>query len=381
MDFTLSPEQKALRESIRAFAKAELNDDLIARDRDQVFRRDLWKKCGDMMLQGLPVPEAYGGAAADGLTTAIALEALGYGCEDSGLVFAICAHLLSCVVPFWKHGSEEQKRKYLPGLCDGTLVGVHAMTEPDSGSDAYNMRTTATPDGDGWRINGTKTFISNGPEADVIVVFAVTDKAKGFHGGITTFVLEKSTPGFSSRKIEKMGIRTAPFGELFFDNVYVGPDAILGQLGGGGQSFIHTMDWERVCLFAGHVGTMERLVETAVTYARTRQQFGQPIGKFQSLQHIMADMFVAAHQARSMLYFALSALDELARERARSVALARLHIGEAAQLVSRQAIQLHGGYGITDEYAVSHHYRHQLVLEKQYGDIAYSLALAGQLAP
>jgi alkylation response protein AidB-like acyl-CoA dehydrogenase len=359
VDFTLSPEQKALRESIRAFAKAELNDDLIARDRDQVFRRDLWKKCGDMMLQGLPVPEAYGGAAADGLTTAIALEALGYGCEDSGLVFAICAHLLSCVVPFWKHGSEEQKRKYLPGLCDGTLVGVHAMTEPDSGSDAYNMRTTATPDGDGWRINGTKTFISNGPEADVIVVFAVTDKAKGFHGGITTFVLEKSTPGFSSRKIEKMGIRTAPFGELFFDNVYVGPDAILGQLGGGGQSFIHTMDWERVCLFAGHVGTMERLVETAVSYARTRQQFGQPIGKFQAIQHKVADMKMRLEASRLLVYRAASMLDK-SKMVGLDAAMAKVFVSESLVQVAMDTMQIHGGYGYCTEYQVERQVRDAL---------------------
>lgn len=359
MDFTLSPEQKALRESIRAFAKAELNDDLIARDREQVFRRDLWKKCGDMMLQGLPVPETYGGAAADGLTTAIALEALGYGCEDSGLVFAICAHLLSCVVPFWKHGSEEQKRKYLPGLCDGTLVGVHAMTEPDSGSDAYNMRTTATPDGDGWRINGTKTFISNGPEADVIVVFAVTDKAKGFHGGITTFVLEKSTPGFSSRKIEKMGIRTAPFGELFFDNVYVGPDAILGQLGGGGQSFIHTMDWERVCLFAGHVGTMERLVETAVSYARTRQQFGQPIGKFQAIQHKVADMKMRLEASRLLVYRAASMLDK-SKMVGLDAAMAKVFVSESLVQVAMDTMQIHGGYGYCTEYQVERQVRDAL---------------------
>lgn len=359
MDFTLSPEQKALRESIRAFAKAELNDDLIARDRDQVFRRDLWKKCGDMMLQGLPVPEEYGGAGADGLTTAIALEALGYGCEDSGLVFAVCAHLLSCVVPFWKHGSEEQKRKYLPDLCDGTLVGVHAMTEPDSGSDAYNMRTTATPDGDGWRINGTKTFISNGPEADVIVVFAVTDKAKGFHGGITTFILEKTTPGFSSRKIEKMGIRTAPFGELFFDNVYVGPDAILGQLGGGGQSFVHTMDWERVCLFAGHVGTMERLVETAVTYARTRQQFGQPIGKFQAIQHKVADMKMRLEASRLLVYKAAAMLDK-SKMVGLDASIAKVFVSESLVQVAMDTMQIHGGYGYCTEYQVERQVRDAL---------------------
>jgi alkylation response protein AidB-like acyl-CoA dehydrogenase len=359
VDFTLSPEQKALRDSIRAFAKQELNDDLIARDRDQVFRRDLWRKCGAMALQGLPVPEEYGGAGADGLTTAIALEALGYGCEDSGLVFAICAHLLSCVVPFWKHGSEAQKRQYLPRLCDGTLVGVHAMTEPDSGSDAYNMRTTAVPDGDGWRINGTKTFISNGPEADVIIVFTVTDKAKGFHGGITTFVLEKGTPGFSARKIEKMGLRTAPFGELHFDDVYVGPEAVLGTVGGGATHFIHTMDWERVCLFAGHVGTMERLVEQSIAYARTRQQFGQPIGKFQAIQHKVADMKMRLEASRLLTYRAAAMLDK-SKMVGLDAAIAKVFVSESLVQVAQDAMQIHGGYGYCTEYQIERQVRDAL---------------------
>src|SRR5687768_2186189 len=232
----MTEEQKTLRDEIVRFAQKELNNDLIGRDRSQTFDRDLWAQCGAMGLPGLPVPEDYGGSAADGLTTAIALEALGYGCRDSGLVFSICAHLLSCVVPLWKHGSEEQKRRWLPGLCDGTLVGVHAMTEPESGSDAFTMHTRATPHGDCWRINGTKTFITNGPVADLVIVFAMTDMAKGFHGGITAFLVQKGTPGFrTSQKIEKMGLRTSPFAELVFEDVEVGPDAVLGKPGAGAQ--------------------------------------------------------------------------------------------------------------------------------------------------
>jgi alkylation response protein AidB-like acyl-CoA dehydrogenase len=359
VDFTLSAEQKALRDSIRRFAKQELNDDLITRDREQIFRRDLWEKCGALGLQGLPVPEALGGGGADGLTTAIALEALGYGCEDSGLVFSICAHLLSCVVPFWKHGSEAQQRKYLPGLCDGTLVGVHAMTEPESGSDAYNMRTLAVPDGDGWRITGTKTFISNGPVADVVIVFAVTDKAKGFHGGVTTFIVERGTPGFTAGKIEKMGIRTSPFGELAFDDVYVGPEAVVGTVGGGAQHFIHTMDWERVCLFAAHVGTMERLVEQSIAYARTRQQFGQPIGKFQAIQHKVADMKVRLEAARLLTYRAASMLDK-SKMVGLDAAMAKLFVSEALVQTAMDALQIHGGYGYCTEYQIERQVRDAL---------------------
>src|SRR5688572_26598706 len=195
---------------------------MIERDREQAFARDLWRRCGEVGIQGLPVPEEYGGSGLDGLSTAIALEALGYGCHDGGLVFSLCAHLLSCVVPIWQHGTETQKRRYLPGLCDGTLVGVHAMSEPGSGSDAFALRTRAERNGDGFRINGTKTFISNGPVADVVIVFALTDPAKGYHGGVTAFLVERTAAGYAaSRKIEKMGLRTSPFGELSFDDVHV----------------------------------------------------------------------------------------------------------------------------------------------------------------
>lgn len=352
MDFALTPEQHTLREEIVRFAQRELNDDLIARDRAQVFNRDLWKKCGEMGLQGLPVPEEYGGSAADGLTTAIAMEALGYGCRDSGLVFSICAHLLSCVVPLWKHGNEAQKRRWLPGMCDGSLVGVHAMTEPDSGSDAYTMHTRATPDGSGWRINGTKIFITNGPVADMVIVFAVTDAEKGFHGGITAFLVEAGTAGFrTSQKIEKMGLRTSPFAELVFEDVYVGPETILGRPGAGAQQFQNSMDWERVCLFASHVGTMERLTEQSIEYARTRRQFGQPVGKFQAIQHKVADMKIRLEAARLLVRRAAAMLDK-SKMVSLDAAVAKVFTSEALVQTALDAVQVHGGYGYCTEYEI-----------------------------
>ena len=348
----MTPEQQTLREEIVRFAQKELNDDLIARDRAQAFNRDLWKKCGEMGLQGLPVPEEYGGSAADGLTTAIAMEALGYGCRDSGLVFSICAHLLSCVVPLWKHGNEAQKRRWLPGMCDGTLVGVHAMTEPDSGSDAYTMHTRATPDGSGWRINGTKIFITNGPVADMVIVFAVTDAEKGFHGGITAFLVEAGTPGFrTSQKIEKMGLRTSPFAELVFEDVYVGAETILGRPGAGAQQFQNSMDWERVCLFASHVGTMERLTEQSIEYARTRRQFGQPVGKFQAIQHKVADMKIRLEAARLLVRRAAAMLDK-SKMVSLDAAVAKVFTSEALVQTALDAVQIHGGYGYCTEYEI-----------------------------
>ena len=230
MDFSYSDEQRLLRDSITKFAQGELNDDVIGRDRDQIFSRDLWRKCASLGLMGLPVPDVYGGSEFDALTCAIALEALGYGCHDGGLVFSISAHLLACVLPIMTHGDEAQKQRYLPGLVDGTLVGMHAITEPESGSDTFAMRTTARRDGDDWVLNGTKTFISNAPVGDVCVLFAVTDPAKGYHGGVTGFILDRDTRGFTTgQKFEKMGLRTSAVGELVLEDVRLPASAVLGR--------------------------------------------------------------------------------------------------------------------------------------------------------
>jgi alkylation response protein AidB-like acyl-CoA dehydrogenase len=352
MELSLTPEQQALRTEIVRFARAELNDDIVRRDRDHVFPRDLWLKCAEMGLQGLPVPQEYGGSALDAVSCAVALEALGYGCRDGGLVFSVCAHLLSCVVPLWRFGSEEQKRRYLPGLCDGTLIGVHAMTEPDSGSDAFALRTRAERDGDGFRLSGTKTFISNGPIADVVIVFAVTDAAKGYFGGVTAFLIEQGTPGFqASGNIEKMGLRTSPLGELTFDNVYVPAEATLGGIGGGAAVFGHAMDWERVCLFASHVGIAERLLEKSIAYARTRAQFGQPIGKFQAVSHKIADSAVALEAARLLTYRAAWRLEH-AKNASMDAAMTKLFVSETLVRIAQDAMQIHGGYGYAVELEV-----------------------------
>jgi len=352
MDFSFTEEQQILRDSIVRFAQEVLNTGVVERDREQHFPRELWQKCGVMGLQGLPVPEQYGGSGLDALSCAIALEALGYGCHDGGLVFSICAHLLSCVVPLWQHGNEEQKRRYLPSLCNGTLIGVHAMTEPGSGSDAFALRTRAEPDGSGYRLNGTKTFISNGPVADLVIVFAVTDPKKGYYGGVTGFLVESGTPGFRvSQKFEKMGLRTSPIGELVFENLYVPATAILGGVGAGSTLFTHAMDWERICLFASHIGIMERLLETSVTYARTRTQFGQPIGKFQAVAHRLVDMKVQLEAARLLTYRAAWRLGRV-KSVAMDAAMTKLFVSESLVKTALDTVQIHGGYGYMTEYEV-----------------------------
>lgn len=352
MDFSLSEEQQLLRENIVRFAQETLNAGVIDRDREQHFPRELWEKCGEMGLQGLPVPEKYGGSGLDALSCAIALEALGYGCHDGGLVFSVCAHLLSCVVPLWKHGSEEQKERYLPGLCRGTLIGVHAMTEPGSGSDAFALRTRAEPDGTGFRLKGTKTFITNGPIADLVIVFAVTDSKKGYYGGVTAFLVERGTPGFSvSHRFEKLGLRTSPLAELVFEDVYVPASAVLGGVGAGSTLFTDAMDWERICLFASHIGTIERLMETSLAYSRTRTQFGQPIGKFQAVAHRIVDMKVQLEAARLLTYRAAWRLGRV-KSVSLDAAMAKLFVSESLVKVAIDTVQIHGGYGYMTEYEV-----------------------------
>lgn len=352
MDFSLTEEQVSLRDTVIRFSRSTLNEGAIQRDRDQTFSRELWRKCGEIGLPGLPVPEEYGGSGLDPLSTALTLEALGYGCVDGGLVFSLCAHLLSCVVPLWKYGNEEQKRRYLPRLSNGELIGVHAMTEPGSGSDAFALKTRAVADGNGFRVDGTKTFISNGPVADLVIVFAVTDQQKGFHGGITAFLMESGTPGFTvGQRFEKMGIRTSHIGELVFNNAYVPPEAVLGGVGAGSAVFTHAMDWERICLFASHIGAMERLLEKSIEHARTRTQFGQSIGKFQGVSHRIADMKVHLEAARLLTYRAASRLDQ-ARTVSMDAAMTKLFVSESLLKTALDTVQIHGGYGYMTEYEV-----------------------------
>jgi alkylation response protein AidB-like acyl-CoA dehydrogenase len=352
MDFSLTEEQRMLRENIIRFARDVLNKDVMERDRDQIFSRELWRKCAEIGIQGLPVPEQYGGSGFDALSSAIGLEALGYGCRDGGLVFSLCAHMLSCVVPLWQHGTEEQRQRYLPGLCNGTLIGVHAMTEPGSGSDAFALRTKAERDGDGFRINGTKMFISNGPVADLIIVFAMTDPEKGYHGGVTAFLVESTARGFQAgRKFDKLGLRTAPISELVFEDLFVPAEAVLGGVGAGSALFTSAMDWERICLFASHIGMMERLLEQSVAYARTRTQFAQPIGKFQAISHRIVDMKVQLEAARLLTYRSAWRLGRV-KSVSMDASMTKLFVSESLVNAALATVQIHGGYGYMTENEV-----------------------------
>jgi alkylation response protein AidB-like acyl-CoA dehydrogenase len=350
MDFALTSEQRLLHDEIARFARAELTPGARDRDRDGTFSRELWTRCAEMGLPGLPVPVEYGGAGLDGPSTAIALEAFGYGCEDGGLVFSVCAHLLACVVPIWLHGSEEQKRRFLPGLCDGTQIAVNAMSEPGSGSDAFAMTTRAEPDGDGFRLYGAKTFCSNGPVADIALVYAVTDAEKRYHGGITAFLVSMDAPGVDrGQTFEKMGLRTSPIGEVVLDGVRVPAEHAVGGIGGGASVFVESMEWERTMIGASHVGAMQRLLERSIDYARHRTAGGQPIGKNQAVSHRIADMKIRLEAARLLVYHAAWRLGR-ARDVAIDTSAAKLFVSESLVQSAIDTVRILGGYGFMTEY-------------------------------
>lgn len=351
MDFGWSAEQLEFREMVVAFARKALTDDLIARDAAGEFSRDLWRRCGEFGIQGLPFSEALGGGGRDILSTILAMEALGYGCRDNGLLFGLAAQMWSVQMPIARFGTEEQQRRYLPRLNSGEWVGAHGMSEPDSGSDAFALRTTATPDGDGWVLNGTKTFVSEAPVADLFVVFATIDRGKGALG-LTAFLVERDTPGFGvGKKIGKLGLRTSPMAELFFDHCRLPAGSLLGRAGRGVQIFNDSMEWERACILASNLGTLERLIEDSVRYARDRKQFGQAIGQFQAVSHKLADMRVRLEAARLLLYQAAWAKDQN-RSPGVMAAMAKLYLGEAMVQSCLEAVQIRGGYGYTTEYEV-----------------------------
>ena len=356
MDFDLTDEQRMFRDEVIRFARAELNEDVIARDAQSSFAEQEWRKCAELGIQGLPVPSEYGGQGADPLTIVVAMEALGYGCKDNGLIFSLNAQMWACETPIVLFGTEEQKRTYLPAMCDGSLVAAHGMTEPGSGSDAYSLATTAEPRGDSWILNGSKSFVTNAPIADLFVVFATTDPKKGW-AGLCGFLIERDTPGLSvGRGLEKMGLRTSPIAELFLEDCEVPGENLLGKVGGGMSAFNSSMEWERSCILASTVGSMQRQLERCIEYAVERKQFGRPIGDFQAVSHTIVDMKLRVETARLLLY-RLGWLMSRGQSTPLDSALVKLYLSESFVSSGLEAIQIHGGYGYTAEYELERELR------------------------
>jgi alkylation response protein AidB-like acyl-CoA dehydrogenase len=359
LDFAWSPEQLALNSTIVEFARRELNVDVIGRDRRGEFNGAGWRQCAELGIQGLFLPEEYGGGGADALTTVGVLESLGYGCRDNGLIFSLNAHMWACEIPILHFAGPEQRQRYLPRLANGEWIGAHAMSEPGSGSDAYALQARAERRGEHYLLNGTKTFSSNAPVADVFVAFATVDKSKGFMG-VTGFILERGMPGLSvGPHAEKMGLRTSPMGDVILEDCVVPVENVLGGEGQGSKIFGVVMEWERTCILASWLGTQRRQLERCIAYANQRRQFGRPIGKFQAVADKIVDMYVRLESSRLLLYRAAWLLGR-GEPAVTAAAVAKLYASQAAIQSEMDALQIHGGYGYMTELEIEREVRDSL---------------------
>jgi len=362
MIFELSDEHKMMRDMVRSFAEAELAPGARERDEQERFDRALmFDRLAELGLAGVVFPEEYGGAGADYLSYAIVVEELSRVCASTGVTLS--AHVSLGANPIYKFGSEEQKKQFLVPLAEGSKLGAFGLTEPSAGSDAGGTRTTATLDGDSWVLNGSKIFITNGGEAEIYVVFARTDKNAEKHHGISAFIVEKGTAGFSfGKKEEKMGIRSSPTMELVFENCRIPKANLLGELGKGFKVAMQTLDGGRIGIASQALGIAQGAFEAAVNYARERKQFDQPIAGFQGVQFMLADMATAIEAARLVVYQAAwraSAGLSFSKESA----MAKLIASETAMQVTTRAVQVFGGYGYTREFPVERMMRDAKITE------------------
>ncbi|MDH7485407.1 MAG: acyl-CoA dehydrogenase [Anaerolineae bacterium] len=356
MHFELTEEQRMTREMVRDFAENEIRPLAQERDRTGEFPWELIRKMGPLGLLGLPIPEEYGGAGADTVCYAIAIEEIARVCGSTAITVA--AHTSLGTYPIYRFGNEAQKRKYLPRLASGQGLAAFGLTEPEAGSDAGAIKTRAVRDGDEWVLNGQKIFITNGSIADVVVVAAVTDPDKGPRG-ISNFIVEKGTPGFRpGRDEEKMGLKASVTSQLFFEECRVPQENFLGQPGEGYKQFLITLDGGRISIGAMALGLAQGAYERALAYSKERVQFGQPIARFQAIQWMLADMATEIEAARLMVYRAAWLKDQGVRF-TKEAAMAKLFASEVAERACFKALQIHGGYGYMREYDVERMYRDQ----------------------
>jgi alkylation response protein AidB-like acyl-CoA dehydrogenase len=349
MDFSWNKTQLALKEKVIQFAQT-LNDNLVERDKQGIFSRDQWQKCAEFGILKLRLPSTYGGDNYDLLTTVLAMEAFGYGCRDNGLSLALNEQIWSIQQPLLMFGNEAQKQKYLPALGSGELICTLAISEESAGSDALSMQTTAQKVTGGYLLNGKKSYIGLAPIADISLVFASTNLQAG-QWGISLFLVENNTKGCTPIPRDKMGTRTNPFGDLVFEDCFVPEANRIGSEGVGVSVFNQTMDWERSFISASYVGAMAYQLEQSVHYAQNRQQYGQPIGNYQSVSNRIADMKSRLEIARLLLYKQawqkqhqqISPMD---------AAITNLHLSESFFQSSLDAVRIHGARGYLSEFGI-----------------------------
>jgi isovaleryl-CoA dehydrogenase len=346
-DFGLGPDVGMLRKSVHDFAQDRIAPRAAAIDRDNAFPRDLWPEMGALGLHGITVEEEYGGSGQGYLEHCVAMEEISRASAAVGLSYG--AHSNLCVNQLSRNGSAAQKKKYLPQLISGAHVGALAMSEPGAGSDVVSMRTRADKKGDRYILNGSKMWITNGPVADTLVVYAKTDRTAGARG-ITAFIVENSMKGFApGQKLDKLGMRGSDTSELVFTDCEVPEDNVLGAVGNGVNVLMSGLDYERVVLAAGPLGIMQACMDVVIPYVHERQQFGQAIGRFQLVQAKLADMYVTMNAARSYVYTVAKACDE-GRTTREDAAGAILYAAERATWMALEAIQCLGGNGYINDF-------------------------------
>jgi butyryl-CoA dehydrogenase len=354
MNFQLTEEQEMLRTMVRNFAKNEVEPTAAERDEEERFDREIFDKMAELGLTGIPWPEEYGGIGADFVSYVIAVEELSRVCASTGVTLS--AHISLASWPIYKFGSEEQKQKFLKPLALGEKLGAYALSEPGAGSDVASMRTTAKLDGDHYVLNGNKVWITNGGVADTYVVFAKTDP-DARHKGISAFIVEKGTPGFSfGKKEKKLGIRSSPTCELIFENCRVPKENLLGQEGEGFKIAMMTLDGGRNGIAAQAVGIAQGALDAAVAYAKEREQFGKPIAHNQGISFKLADMATEVEAARLLTYQA-AYFESEGLPYAKASAMAKLFAGDTAMKTTVEAVQIFGGYGYTKDYPVERYMR------------------------
>lgn len=351
MDYSFTPEQEELRQATIEFAQSELNVDLATREKQGYFSREDWEKCADFGILGLNVSAEYGGQNHDVVTTVAILEALGYGCRDNGLPFGLNSQIWSIQAAMMEFGSAAQQDKYLRDMVTGRAIGAFAITEAESGSDTYSMKARAKRVDGGYLLKAEKHYITNAPVCDVAVIFASTDPNAG-QWGISAFIVENGTEGFS-RGIDrdKMGLKTSTFGELYLDNCFVPEENRLGPEGAGVSIFATSMESERGYILSSQLGAMQRQLEDAVEFARSRRQFNQPIGRFQSVSNRIVDMKLRIETCRLLLY-KLAWLESRGESLALDAALTKLQLSESFIESSLDAIRIHGAQGYVQELGI-----------------------------
>jgi len=349
MDFSLNMEQKLLRDSIIEFAQKEIAPTVLEREEKGEFSRDIWKKMSEIYLTGLCFPEEYGGGGTDALTTTIAMQAFAMGSVDYSLMMVWGSHLSLCGMTIADLGTEDQKIKYLPKMATGDWIGALGHTEPEAGSDLSSLRTTAEKKGDCYILNGCKTFISNAPIADVIVVGASVNLSKR-EEGIRLFIIEKDFPGLTKGEpLKKYDLNASPTGELFFDDCEVPAENMLGGEAGF-RALLTSLGWERIGLLA-FPGFMEAELNECIKYAKKRVQFGKPIAAYQLVQAMLAEMKADLEASRYLSYYVAWKKD-MNMDIALDAAIAKMFMTEAAERSARKAVQIFGGYGFMRDYPI-----------------------------